>query len=91
MYRIAILPDEESGAFDVFYLGGARVNAAMWQPGMKKGRLLPTAFGNVYNVEWIDAEGALMNHDVQGEFDALVSSLTIKFPYQNSSMRFRKE
>ncbi len=91
MYRIAILPDEESGAFDVFYLGGAKVNAAMWQPGMKKARLMPTAFGNVYNVEWIDAEGALMNNDVQGEFDALASSLTIKFPYQNSSMRFRKE
>ncbi|MDE6523406.1 MAG: LysE family translocator [Muribaculaceae bacterium] len=91
MYRIAILPDEESGAFDVFYLGGAKVNAGMWKPGMKKGKLIPTVFGNVYDVEWIDAEGVVMINDVQGEFDALASSLTVKFPYQNSSMRFRKE
>lgn len=91
MYRIAVLPDEESGTFDLFYLGGSKVNAGFWKPGMKKGKLIPTAFGNVYNVEWIDAEGAVMNNDVKGEFDALVSTLTIKFPYQNSSMRFRKE
>lgn len=90
-YRLAILPDENSGAFDIWYLEGAKINAPLWSPGMKKGRLLPTPFANVFNVEWRDAEGELMSHDIQAEYDPLALSLVIKFPYQNSSMRFRKE
>lgn len=90
-YRIAVIPGADTGDFDIFYLGGAKINSVLWSPGMKKGKLLPTPFSNVFNVEWQDAEGALMRNDVQAEFDPLALSLTIKFPYQNSSMRFRKE
>ena len=90
-YRLAVIPAESGECYDVFYLGGARENSGMWRPGMRKGRLSPTPFANVYDVEWIDAEGEWMRHDVQCEFDALAKTLTVKFPYQGASVRFRKE
>ncbi len=90
-YRIAVVPDGYSGCFDIFYLDGAKINTSLWHPGMKKGRLLPTPFANLYDVEWYDAEGSLMRHDVQAEFDPLAVTLSFKFPYQNSNLRFRKE
>lgn len=92
-YRIAVLPsvsDADEG-FDLFYLGGARENAPRWRAGMKKGWLKPTPFSNVFDVGWCDAEGEWMLFDVQAEFDALARTLTVKFPYQGSSIRFRKE
>lgn len=90
-YRLAILPDVGSECFEIFYLEGAKVNPRLWSAGMKKGKLKPTPFDNVFDVEWRDAEGFLMCHDIQAEFDPLALSLIIKFPYQNSNMRYRKE
>ena len=90
-YRLAVIPVADSEEFDMFYLEGAKVNPGLWHPGMKKGRLVPTPFANIFNVEWRDAEGSLMSHDIQAEFDPLSSALIIKFPYQNSLMRYRKE
>ena len=90
-YRVAVVASEDDGAADVYYLDGARENAGFWHGGMKKGRLLPTPFVNVYDVEWRDARGEWMLHDVQAEFDATARTLTVKFPYQSSSMRLRKE
>ncbi len=90
-YRLAIVPEEMSGEFAVVYLGGAKANSSLWNPGMKKGRLKPTPFPNIFDVEWCDAEGDVMLHDIQAEFDPLASTLTIKFPYQNSTLRLRKE
>lgn len=90
-YRLAIVPDGESGCFDIYYLEGAKINNVLWSPGMKKGKLLPANFPNIFNVEWRDAEGEIMRHDIQAEFDPLALSLAIKFPYQNSAMRYRKE
>lgn len=90
-YRIAVVPTEGSGVFDVLYVDGADVNSVLWSKGMKKGVLKITPFGNVFDVEWCDAEGRWMHRDVQAEFDPLALTLTVKFPFQNSSMRFRKE
>lgn len=91
-YRIAVVACEDiEDGYIVYYMGGARENASGWKPGMKKGILKPTPFANVYDMEWRDAEGAWMRHDVQAEFDQLAHTLTVKFPYQSSSMRFRKE
>lgn len=58
---------------------------------MCKGHLRPTPFANLFDVEWVDAEGDVMAHDVQAEFDPLSQTLTVQFPYQGSSLRFRKE
>lgn len=90
-YRVAVLPSVESGSFDVIYLDGATVNTSVWNEGMKKGLLKPTPFANIFDVEWNDAEGSLMNRDINAEYDPLAKTITIKFPYQNSTLRFRKE
>lgn len=90
-YRIAVLPEEDGAAFAMLYLGGARENAGLWSPGMKKGRLVPTPFANVYDVEWRDAGLDWMLRDVQAEFDQLSCTLMVKFPYQSAAIRFRKE
>ncbi len=90
-YRLAVVPDGESGCFNIFYLDGAKINNVLWSSGMIKGRLQPTNFANIFNVEWRDAEGEIMRHDIQAEFDPLALSLAIKFPYQSSAMRYRKE
>ncbi len=90
-YRLAIVPSGESDSFEILYLEGAKVNSSQWMQGMKKGQLIPTPFANIFDVNWCDAEGSLMLCDIQAEFDPLATSLTIKFPYQNSTLRFRKE
>ena len=88
-YKVAVLPSENDGFFDIFYIDGAKANSASWVCGMKKGKLKPTSFVNIYDVEWRDAEGAWMLHDVQAEYDPMLLTLTLKFPYQSCSMRFR--
>ncbi len=90
-YRLAIVQEDEIGSFSVYYLGGAKANPSMWGAGKKKGRLKPTPFANIFDVEWCDAEGDVMLHDIQAEFDPLANTLTIKFPYQNSTLRLRRE
>lgn len=90
-YRLALVPEEETGCYNAYYLSGAKANPAMWSAGMKKGRLKPTPFANIFDVEWRDAEGRMMLHDIQAEFDPLANTMTFKFPYQNSTLRLRKE
>ncbi len=90
-YRLAIVPADGEDGYNVYYLSGARINSALWTPGRMKAKLRPTAFPAIFDAEWCDAEGEWMLHDVQAEFDQLVNTLTVKFPYQSSSIRFRKE
>ena len=91
-YRLAVVPCEGmDDRYSVVYLGGARINASAWPSGRLKAWLRPTAFPTVYDVEWCDAEGEWMLRDVQAEFDRLAQTLTVKFPYQGASVRFRKE
>lgn len=90
-YRLGVVRESGEEDYQMIYLGGARENSGMWIPGMVKGKLVKTPFMNVFDVEWTDAEGGLMLHDVSGEFDPLVGMLTVRFPYQGSVLRFRKE
>lgn len=89
-YRVAVVPCGEEEVYDIRYMGGARENGTAWHPGSLKGRLRPTSFTDLYDVEWCDAEGNWMLHDVQAEFDAMARTLTVKFPYQAAVIRFRK-
>lgn len=90
-YRMAILAAPDERSFNLYYLGGAKVNPMAWKAGMTKGRLLPSPFANLYDVEWCDAAGDWMLRDIQAQFDPLLGTLTVKFPYQASSIRFKKE
>ncbi|MDE6341735.1 MAG: LysE family translocator [Muribaculaceae bacterium] len=90
-YRVAVMPSLTSSGFDMVYVSGAGVLPGRWIPGMVKARLLATPFTNIYDVHWSDAEGKVMERDIHSDFDPLTQILTIRFPYQNAVMRFRKE
>lgn len=89
-YRLLISP-AEGGEYEMVYLSGATVLPGSWEQGMKKGQMKPTAFPHVYDVEWTDALGEVMERDVHAEYETLTQSLVVKFPYQGTSLRFRKE
>lgn len=90
-YSISILPAlSQEGKFDMIYMSGARIYGDVWKEGMRKGSLNQSPFANIYDVEWVDAGGDLMRHDVKADFDPLSQMLTIRFPYQNAILRFRK-
>lgn len=88
-YCAALLPQSD-GEFDFVYMSGASVLAELWEPGMIKAKFYPTSFKNVFDVCWVDARQSLMQHDVHADFDPLSGILTVRFPYQNAILRFRK-
>lgn len=87
-YTVA-LRREGPGNFSVIYVSGAKVNSSLWRPGMLKGRLVASTYPDVFDVEWRDADGNFMSHDIKAQMES-PSVLSIQFPYQNSSLRFRK-
>lgn len=90
-YRLAVVPVIESEDYDIVYIEGADVNASLWTKGRKKGMLKSTPFANIFDVEWYDADGSVMSRDINAEFDPLAKTLTVRFPYQSSILRFRQE
>lgn len=89
-YRVALKPYSD-GSFTMIYLSGARTFAESWRLGMRKALLRPMPFPNVFDVEWVDAEGDIMRHDVEAEYFPLSQTLTVSFPLQGASLRFRRE
>ena len=84
-YMLATVKSETSG-YDLIYLSGARVNPDDWQPGMLKGRISPSDIAGVWNVEWIDANGASLHNEIKAQRDSN-GTLSIQFPCQNSLIR----
>lgn len=86
-YRMALV--KGAGGYDLIYLDGASKQKERWQPGMTKGRLTPTSFSGVFDVEWIDPSG----YPLQGEIKAQYSApdiLTLRFVDHDSELRLRK-
>lgn len=86
-YRFAIVKANDE--YQLIYLGGARINAAEWLPGMVKAHIEEDFFPGIYNVTWIDSEGLPLSNGIKaqaGDGD----TLTIQFPYHSSSLRLRK-
>ena len=96
-YRIGIIPENaegsdrissKRGAYRIIYLGGARVGKDYWKIGMVRGRISPTDFEGIYNVEWLDAKGKRIKRDIKATVDA--SEMKIQIPDYSSSITFRK-
>lgn len=88
-YKLATLiaPD---GSVEILYLGGAVNNSSKWQPLMLKGRLLPTAFINHYDLVWYDAFGAKIDFETSADLiDGAI--LRLNFPLHGGSIRFQKD
>lgn len=87
-YRLALLKNE-SGGYDVIYLGGAQENSRNWIEGMIKGKLSPTIFQNHYNLTWTDSA---MNDDMTELSAELTGSIMVlHFPKERAIIRFSRE
>lgn len=86
-YNLYIVRD--GAGYNMLYGGGAKVRENEWQPGMLKGRLKETGFPKTYSVEWIDSDGLPMSKDITAQ-EVADGVIEIKFPYQTSTLRFRK-
>lgn len=74
--------------YNIIYLDGGKSGDGIWKPGMIKGRLAPTLFEGIYNVEWHDAKGEKIRKEIKAEFDLPV--LKLKIPEYSSEVTFRK-
>ena len=88
-YRLATVKSPD-GAVEIIYLGGAVRNDSKWQPLMLKGRLMPTAFINHYDLIWYDAFGAKIDLETSADLiDGAI--LKLNFPLHGGSIRFQKD
>jgi threonine/homoserine/homoserine lactone efflux protein len=99
-YKIALLADDDADRYGpttsnhrksylIYYISGATVNADKWLSGMIKGRLTPNAGDNSYLLTWYDADCLPLSFDLTATL-ADHHLLTLYFPYQQSTLRFRK-
>jgi len=86
-YRLAAVKADDG--YDLIYIDGAVTMADRWRPGMIKAKLRPSGFTDIYNVEWFDATGAPIKNEIKAQYVAPL--LTFTFPYQQSTLRMRKE
>lgn len=88
-YRLATVKSSD-GAVEIIYLGGAVRNDSKWRPLMLKGRLIPTAFINHYDLIWYDAFGAKIDLETSADLiDGAI--LKLNFPLHGGSIRFQKD
>ncbi|MBD5207342.1 MAG: LysE family translocator [Bacteroidales bacterium] len=85
-YRLAMVRADDG--YQLIYLDGARVNSDLWGQGMIKARLHESGLSNTYNVEWIDADGQLIQGEVKARYENPV--LTILFPGQKTTIRMQR-
>lgn len=89
-YCLGLLLDGKGG-FDIIYLSGAERNAADWEAGMVKGKLVPTVFSNHYDLKWTDADFRTDIEGAWGEFAQEGYLLVLHFPREKGLMRFYRE
>lgn len=88
-YLIGIRKADNGKDFDIIYLGGAKVFSDKWQPGMLKGKLIPTLFEGHYDLVWYDGKMQRMDSDISASVEQGVI-LTLNFPLYRSKLRFSK-
>lgn len=89
-YTLAIVPVQDTNEFDILYLSGAEVNTSTWKTGMKKGKLIPTAFKNHYDLIWYDSALEPIEYDATASVDQEII-LSLSFPLLKSTLRFVRQ
>ncbi len=84
-YRLAFV--KSKAGYDIIYMDGALKNSGYWKPGMRKGRLIAGPFEDVYNVEWIDSSGSVVDN---AKAQCESGMLRIVFPGYSSEFRLRR-
>jgi len=88
-YRIVTIADN-SGGYEIIYLGGAEINPRIWQPGRVKGYLRPTNFQGDFDLVWFDSLGRRMQGEQSATLTGSGELLQLNFPLIGAQMRFRK-
>ena len=88
-YRLATIKNVDGG-YDIVYIDGAKENASAWKPLSVKGRLSPTIFIGNFDMQWIDANGLMLQRECNAQLDPNGAILTLRFPLQNSQIRLRR-
>ncbi len=88
-YEVAILKNAPTDSYDIIYLSGAEVNASKWQPGMLKGRLIPTQFDEHYDLVWLDSKFEEHTTDMHASMSQ-EAILEVNFPTLKSTLRLAK-
>ena len=86
-YRLAIVADGSD--YRIVYLSGAVKTPGRWKPGMTKGYLRRSGFGDVYDMEWIDPSGSSLPGEIKAQLSA-PGMLDVTFVDHASTMRLRK-
>lgn len=86
-YELAIVANHQTGGYDIIYLDGANTASSLWEPGMLKGRLSPTAFSGHFDLQWFDASMQLIDSECSATIESS-AILRLDFPLLKSSMRF---
>lgn len=85
-YRLALLPSDSEG-FNLIYMSGAEIEPGRWEPGMLKGRLIPTPFADTFTLYWIDSAGKdISDGTPYATIEGVV--MTLVFPLQKAKFRF---
>ncbi len=87
-YHLGLLPTPNG--FDLIYLGGAKVNASAWKPGMRKGTLTSRGFQNHYILTWTDATGRPLPGEHFAIYDPDEALLTLNFPALKTTIRLAR-
>lgn len=86
-YKLALLPSEETGGYNLIYLSGADIEPWRWKAGMKKGELIPTPFADNYTLVWTDSMGNGID-DLSPYVMFEGEIMTLVFPLQGARLRF---
>ncbi|MDE7402895.1 MAG: LysE family translocator [Muribaculaceae bacterium] len=86
-YKLAIAAEGDN--YRIIYLGGAKKLLHQWNAGDTKGRLLSSAFADVYDMEWLDPQGNPVAGAAKAQYEA-PDILTLHFPAHNSTLRLRR-
>ena len=89
-YTLAIVPVPDTNECDIIYINGAEVNADKWKTGMRKGKLIPTAFKDHYDLMWYDSAFELIEYDATASVDQNII-LSLSFPLFKSTLRFVRQ
>lgn len=86
-YRFAIARAAEG--YGLYYINGAVKNPDKWERGNLKGMLQPTSHKDVFNVKWVDPEGAMIDGEIKAGFSGS-DLIVFQFVDHDSILRLRK-
>lgn len=86
-YDIAVIATD-SGSYTLVYQGD---DSGRWHKGDVKGRLVPTAFENHYDLEWLDMSGKLHKEDTSADLLLDGTVLRLNFPLLGTTIRLRRK